>query len=169
MNNKTTERIIPTPTKEQLRERLTYSFVEGAFYWKHYPKLKPAGCRNASRRYYYIKFDQVIYLRHRLTWAYFYGDPGAFIVDHINKISDDDRIENLRLGNSVQNNCNTKMRCTNTSGFKGVTAHGKKWRTYIGWQKQKIYLGTYLTKEEAAAAYAEASNRLHGEFAGHLQ
>jgi hypothetical protein len=34
---------------------------------------------------------------------------------------------------------------------------------------RRISLGTYLTKEEAAAAYAEAANRLHGEFVGQLQ
>ena len=167
MSNKLTEKILPTPTKERLHELFTYSFVEGALYWKSYPNL--AGCKDSYNGRWRIKLNRILYQRQRLTWAYFHGDPGAFIVDHINKIPDDDRIENLRLASSLQNNCNTKVRWSNTSGFKGVSANRDKWRAYIGWQKQRIYLGTYSTKEEAAAAYAEAANRLHGEFVGHLQ
>jgi hypothetical protein len=157
----------PTPTKERLHELFTYSFVEGALYWKSYPKL--AGCRDSYNRRWRIKLNLILYQRQRLTWAYFHGDPGAFIVDHINKIPDDDRIENLRLATKPKNSFNSSMYSNNTSGFKGVTATRNKWKAQIMLGGQKIHLGVYPTKEEAAAAYAEAAKRLHGEFAGHLQ
>lgn len=84
---------------------------------------------------------------------------------------DDDRIENLRLATEEQNRRNSKMYCTNTTGFKGVyyDARSNKWQALMCMKYRKFSLGYYSTKEEAAAAYAEASNRLHGEFAGHLQ
>jgi hypothetical protein len=69
------------------------------------------------------------------------------------------------------------MYCTNTTGFKGVYSteqqdtalHMLNGRPNMYLNNRKISLGYYLTKEEAAAAYAEASNRLHGEFVGQLQ
>jgi hypothetical protein len=49
---------------------------------------------------------------------------------------------------------------------KGVyfDASRDRWATEIKVDKTKIYLGRFLTKEEAAAAYAEASRKYHGEF-----
>jgi hypothetical protein len=164
-------KINPLPTKERLHELFTYSFVEGAFYWRRYSKPKLAGAKNRSRGYWRVMVDEVTYQRHRLVWAYFHGDPGASLVDHTNTIRDDDRIENLRLADEEENRRNSKMYCTNTSGFKGVTLEKSvnKWKAYIYLHNRRIHLGLYPTKEEAAAAYAEASSRLHGEFAGQLQ
>ena len=170
-------KVRPLPPKERLHERFTYSFVEGVLYWRHYPKRKLAGSKAPSRMYCHIKFDQVMYQRHRLIWAYFYGDPGTICIDHINNVSDDDRIENLRLATISENRWNSKMYRTNISGFKGVYAVPNKrsasapvrWRADIYVHRRRICLGTHSTKEEAAAAYAEAAKRLHGEFVGHLQ
>jgi hypothetical protein len=171
MSNKNRENTNPLPPKERLHELFTYSFVEGALYWKIYSKPKLAGCDDWHTGYWRVKINKVMYQRHRLIWAHFYGDPGPYIVDHINKTRNDDRIENLRLANEAQNRHNSKMHCTNTSGFKGVYYHASrnKWRARMYLKRRSVSLGYYSTKEEAAAAYAEASSRLHGEFAGHLQ
>jgi len=63
------------------------------------------------------------------------------------------------------------MYCTNTTGFKGVyyDARRNKWQAIMCMNNRRIHLGYYSTKEEAAAAYAEAANRLHGDFVGELQ
>jgi hypothetical protein len=178
MNNKVTQKILPTPTKERLHELFTYSFVEGALYWKIYDTPKRAGNHPKPKKYCTVKIGYSTYQRHRLIWAFFYGDPGPWIVDHINKSRNDDRIENLRIADFSKNRCNAKMSRTNTSGFKGVmliVRNNKlakpyvRWRARIHMNHQCVNLGTYSTKEEAAAAYAEAANRLHGEFVGHLQ
>jgi len=62
---------------------------------------------------------------------------------------------------------NSKTRENNTTGYRG--AYKKKninrWYALIQVRKQPIYLGSYLTIEEAARAYDEAAKRLHGEYA----
>lgn len=164
-------KIKPLPTKERLYELFTYSFIEGTLYRKSYPETKPVEATARSRGYASTRVDGVPYQRHRLTWAYFYDDPGATNVDHINRIRDDNRIENLRLATESQNRRNSKMYCTNTTGFKGVyyDARRNKWQAIMCMNNRRIHLGYYSTKEEAAAAYAEAANRLHGDFVGELQ
>jgi len=54
----------------------------------------------------------------------------------------------------------------NTSGFKGVSLNKRtgKWVASIGMQKVKYHLGSFDEKEEAALAYAEAKEQIHGEF-----
>ena len=171
MNNKVMKKFKPLPTKERLHELFTYSFIEGTLYRKSYAGLKPTGATARVQGYASARVDGVSYQRNRLTWAYFYGDPGATTVDHINHMRDDDRIENLRLATEEQNRRNSKLYCTNTTGFKGVytTRYSNKWQAQLCLNNRKVSLGHYSTKEEAAAAYAEAANRLHGEFVGHLQ
>lgn len=171
MSNKVMKKFRPLPTKERLHELFTYSFIEGTLYRKSYAGLKPRGTTARARGYASARVDGVLYQRHRLTWAYFYGDPGAITVDHINHIRNDNRIENLRLATEAQNRRNSKLYCTNSTGFKGVyyDARCNKWQARMCMEYLTFSLGYYSTKEEAAAAYAEAVNRLYGEFVGALQ
>jgi len=91
-------------------------------------------------------------------------------VDHINGDQLDNRKKNLRVCNHQQNRANSKLQANNTSGFKGVhlsneTYRKKKWVVEFKLNGQKIYLGRYLTKEEAAKAYNKAAIKFYGEFA----
>ena len=45
------------------------------------------------------------------------------------------------------------------SGYYGVTAKGSKWKTQITYAGKSHYLGTFRTKEEAAAAYDTAARQ----------
>jgi hypothetical protein len=160
----------PLPSKADLQKLFTYSFVEGALYWND-SSSRLAGSVNGGRGYVRVCIDYITYGRHRLVWAYFYGDPGFQIVDHVNNDRSDDRIENLRLATESDNRRNSRMYCTNTSGFKGVTLEKSvnKWKAYIYRNNRRIHLGIFRHKEEAAAAYAKAAQELHGAFAGALQ
>ena len=63
------------------------------------------------------------------------------------------------------------MRSDNTTGFRGVSwsERGKKYRAEIrNPEGKRISLGYFPTPEAAAAAYAEAAHRLHGDFVGAL-
>ena len=86
-------------------------------------------------------------------------------VDHIDHNGLNNRRQNLRNCTHNQNMWNCRNRKNNTSGFKGVSwfKPSKKWMARIAKNGKDIHLGIFETKEEAYAAYCEASRELHGE------
>jgi len=95
------------------------------------------------------------------------GDPIGKVVDHINGDPSDNRRENLRVCSQAENSRNCTVRKHNRIGIKGVYADPRRgtYRAQIRIDGKKVALGSYRTVDEAKAAYAEASNKLHGEFA----
>lgn len=91
--------------------------------------------------------------------------PG-YEVDHVDGDGTNNLRENLRAATKAQNAYNVGPRANNTSGFKGVTFFKpmKKWRSMIMANGKRHYLGYFATPDEAAAAYAQASAALHGEY-----
>ena len=87
------------------------------------------------------------------------------MVDHINGNKLDNRKSNLRLCTSSTNAANCKVHKHNTSGYKGVSRSGKRWRAYIVKNDKQIHLGCFKTKESAAEAYNKKAVELFGEFA----
>jgi hypothetical protein len=71
---------------------------------------------------------------------------------------------NLRLTTQSLNNCNTRRRSDNTTGFKGVGQHQGGFRARIRLHGKQRLLGVFETPELAHAAYCRASHELHGEF-----
>jgi hypothetical protein len=106
---------------------------------------------------------------HRWILESFYGvSIGGCDVDHINRDKLDNRKENLRVVKRKENQCNKGIQINNTSGYKGVDWVKKagKWRAKIRVGKRhQIHLGYFDAIEDAAAAYKEAQQKYHGEFA----
>jgi hypothetical protein len=102
-----------------------------------------------------FKFASIIYLFHH----------GVLVkgLDHIDRNTSNNRIENLRQATASQNSANRKIKNTNTSGFVGVSFQrkNKKWRAKAG----VIYLGLFHSREAAARAYDKKAFELYGEFA----
>ncbi len=75
--------------------------------------------------------------------------------------------DNLRVCSSTQNKQNRKKLNNNTSGDTGVYWHkqNKRWIAQITVNKEHIYLGSFITKEEAIKAYNDAAIKYFGEFA----
>lgn len=92
------------------------------------------------------------------------GAAEAVEIDHRDKNGLNNRRSNLRDATHEQNSYNRKTHRHNSSGFKGVSRSGRKWRADIRAAGESRYLGTYDTPESAASAYAQASRTLHGEF-----
>jgi hypothetical protein len=86
-------------------------------------------------------------------------------VDHRNQNKCDNRRENLRLVTISQNRANRDLQCNNKTGFKGVDIHKGRWRAQIKFNKKKIHIGYFPTKEEAARAYNESATRYFGNYA----
>lgn len=85
--------------------------------------------------------------------------------DHINHDTLDHRRENLRKATHSQNCSNRRTRTDNTSGYRGVWRHNKRWQTEVVKEGVSVFCGTFSTAEEAARAYDEAAKKHHGEFA----
>jgi len=105
---------------------------------------------------------------HRLVWLYHHGyTPDT--VDHINRDTRDNRIENLRPCSRAENQYNSKRKSNNRSGFKGIVFHPKclrkPWQAKIVVEGKVVSLGYHPTKELAAAAYAKGAETYAGAFA----
>lgn len=117
--------------------------------------LKPQPKRGYHCVQLYRDGKSKLFLIHRLVAGAFLDNPENLPqVDHINNIRSDNRLENLRWVNQSQNNQNTSMQPTNTSGFKGVYLNkkAKKWTAFIHHDGIKIYLGLFDKIDEAHQA-----------------
>jgi hypothetical protein len=155
---------------ERLREVLHYNPETGKFRWLVSVNSRAqagavAGTINAEG-YRQIQIDGRLYGAHRLAWLYMAGEWPADKVDHRNVIKDDNRWENLREASHAQNCQNKRKPRDNKSGVKGVYWHARtsKWCAYIRANGRAFYLGLFTDINEAAAAYAAASEKYHGDF-----
>lgn len=78
----------------------------------------------------------------------------------------DNRKNNLRLVNRIQNSQNSVLSINNTSGIKGVDwdKQREKWRARISINKKRIILGWFDNKEDAIKARKNAEKEFYGEY-----
>jgi len=94
--------------------------------------------------------------------------PDGFLVDHIDGDGLNNSRSNLRLCNRSQNAQNRGAPSHSSSGLKGVcwNAKDQRWRAHIQVNPAlRLHLGSFLSKDAAAAAYAAAAIKYHGDFA----
>jgi len=84
------------------------------------------------------------------------AQPGLY-VDHIDCDGLNNRKINLRICTAGQNNCNSRIRSDNTSGYKGVSFRRdrKKWSAQITIKGRIHRLGCYESAGEAHAKYID--------------
>ena len=113
----------------------------------------PCGSRDAYG-YLNVGVNRKTYKLHRVIWLLVHGEWPNGIIDHINRVVDDNRLGNLRVVTKRGNALNSKTPSDSTSGHKGVSWRGdkKKWRAYTAVMGKQINLGHYDTIEEAIAA-----------------
>jgi hypothetical protein len=151
-----------------------YEPETGALRWKQRAELNPqwngkwpgtvAGTPDVNG-YIEVRINRKAYQAHRLIWKWLYGTEPPDI-DHKNTRRDDNREHNLR-------ECTHADNTRNTAGWskkllpKGVHLRPEsgRYRAIICVDKKNIGLGTFGTVDEAAAAYAVAAEKFHGEFA----
>jgi len=104
------------------------------------------------------------YLAHRLAWFYVYGNWPLHEIDHIDNNRTNNSINNLRLASDNGTAHNASLRSDNTSGFKGVSRTGNKWRAIISANGVTHNLGSFKYPEQAHDAYCLAGKLLHGKF-----
>jgi hypothetical protein len=122
---------------------------------------KKVGWINGSNRISVCIKGKYFYL-HRLIWLYHYGNlPG--IIDHIDRDTLNNKIENLRVANPSESSCNRVE--TNYSGFRGVDKFNNRYRAKIRFKNKHYHIGYFNTPEEASEAYKLKALELHKEFA----
>ena len=146
-------------TQEELRALIDYDPSTGAFHrrtnhggvWAG----SVAGCLDPTTGYVRIRIRGKKYAAHRLAILYITGQavPADLTVDHINGDRADNRFENLRTCTNAENSRNTKPHKDNPTGFKGIQERKGKWRAILGLNYKKVHLGSFSSKEAAAAAY----------------
>lgn len=129
-----------------------------------------AGCNNTKSGYVFIGLLGKTYLAHRIVWEMHNGDlkSGEWI-DHINMSKSDNRIENLRICNFNESQCNKNMQSNNTSGYKGVTwnKNAKKWKARVQYDGKEHHIGYFDSALEAYEETVKFRNMLHKKFARH--
>ena len=157
-------------TLEELRHIMSYDTDSGIFTWTNPTSNRvkagsQALCKDAYG-YVVIRLKGRLYKAHRLAWFYVYGHMPTEDIDHINGIRDDNRIANLRVATSQENNRNKKIQKNNTTGFIGVSYKPDvgKYRATITVNKTTIHIGYYSTPEEASKAYQIKAAELFGEY-----
>ena len=178
------EAVKELPPVEYLRELLDYDPETGVLTWRERPLEmfktergcnawntryagKEAGCVDTKPSGYQsvlVRLNGKRWMGHRLAFALYYGrDPGLEI-DHVNRVSTDNRICNLR---AVDHSRNVQNRVTpyrnNTSGYLGVSwaKREQKWLAHIRINGKKKHLGYFDAPEAAHTAYLTAKAKHH--------
>lgn len=108
--------------------------------------------------YVVVRIDGKRFRAHRVIWEMHHGEiPNGYEIDHINRVRGDNKLENLRLVTSHENNLNLSKR-KSISGVTGVVFNKKdgKWQAQIGFNGKHVYLGQFLNKSDAIKARNEA-------------
>lgn len=146
---------------------ISYNPDTGIVVWKNCKKSSLNGTKLGTfdkDGYLTAKINQVRVRLHRLIWRIYYEEWPSDQIDHINGIKHDNRIENLRIANNSQNNCNKPVSKRNKLGIKGIRKHGNKYQALICKNKTQILIGSFDSINAAINAYYDASKILHGEF-----
>ena len=161
-------------TAEYLRELLSYNPETGEFVWRVSCRGTKAGdiagtSGSQGRRHIIIGYAR--YKAHRLAWLYVYGKWPEKLIDHINGVRSDNRIENLRAATKSINKINESLRSNSQSGFIGVSWHTptdsrktSKWVAKIALAGKHHHIGYFHDLKLAVLAYNAECERLHGEY-----
>ena len=148
----------------------TFTYKEGNLFWRIKPRqgvhIEDKVGYTTKRGHTIVRYKKINYKLHQLIFLYFKGYLPK-LLDHIDGNPSNNQIENLRECTPNQNQWNRKLSYNNTSGHKGLIFHkrSKKWGSAIYVNCKRIWLGTFITKEEAAKAYNQAAIHYFEEFA----
>lgn len=151
-------------TAAQLRELLDYDPDTGIFTWKVRVGRGEAGSQAGSIRlgYVKIKINHRGYPAHHLAWLLMTGEWPVALIDHRNRIRNDNRWSNLRPATHKQNLENLNVSKNSKTGIRGVRWLEKeqRWKAGIKHCGISINLGKFSTIEEAITARLTVERKL---------
>ena len=137
-----------------------FEYRDGNLYWKTRvnPRVRedlragsPMNPDNPNG-YRVVGYSGKLVLEHRIVWEMHSGAiPKGLVVDHINRIKNDNRIENLRLLTRSGNGINAKVKEDNKSGCSGVNRCKQ-----TGWWRARLRIGNGKRWEKRFRTFEEA-------------
>lgn len=181
--------LLPCPTV--LRQLVRCDPASGVIFWrKRSPyQFRAAGVYSAERvcnvwnakhankeaftvadnhGYKCASIDGKKYKAHRVIWAIVHGKWPDGDIDHINGVTSDNRLSNLRMVTHRENMKNKKTPPNNTSGAMGVYWFKKyqNWCVKIGVKGKVLHVGYFDEFADAVAARKDAEVQ-HGFHRNH--
>jgi hypothetical protein len=177
-----------TITHEYLLSILDYNPATGIFVWrKRTPDMfndcggrytKERSCKTWNAKfagkkagysnniYVSIRINNILFSAHRLAWFYVYKKWPEKDLDHVDRNSLNNAIQNLREATKAQNNYNRETNKNNSTKYRGVCFDKErgKYISQIGFNNKSICLGRFDTPEEAYEEYKKAAKKLFGDF-----
>ncbi|WP_443700142.1 HNH endonuclease [Pseudomonas sp.] len=156
---------------EFLRSWLLYDKEASTFSWARNGQGKWVRIGNKAGGfcgggYWRISVKNQSHYAHRLAWAFYYGAWPESILDHIDGIKHNNRIENLRLADLSENLINQKLSSRNTTGAKGVCAEKNgTFSVYFKARGKNQVSKGWKTIDEAAHKYNKWAIAAFGDFA----
>jgi hypothetical protein len=137
---------------------------------KWYAQISARGYTFYAARAFYTngrEGDRFILLMHREVLRFSPGD--GRMCDHTSRVGIDNRKTNLRETTPTLNNYNSRLRKTNTSGYRGVCWNKclNLWVVQLHKDRKRIY-DAYFPYEkliDAAKAYDKAAIKYYGSYA----
>jgi hypothetical protein len=143
-----------TPDQSVLKEMFDYENETGMLKRKN---GKYVYFDTRGKGYKFLLINNKTFNAARIIWAWHYGDPGQFQIDHINGNKSDNRIENLRLATNSQNNANKKS-------HRGYHESKKGFRVEITKNRKKFSGGIWKNEKDAAKVASIIKKIVFGEF-----
>jgi len=153
-------------TRNRILSLLDVDIQTGRLVWIHHdqrPDLIGTEAGSINEGYRRVRIDTYELYACQIVWFIAKGDWPKHTLDHIDTVKLNDGIDNLRESSKAQNAANAKINVRNTSGFKGVSKSGNKWRADIRVDGTSKNLGRYNTPEEAHAVWYKAACAVWGE------
>ena len=140
-------------------------YRNGKLYWTRRASSKaPAGSEAGwfdKDGYICVTVARVKRKVSRLIWEMHFGPiPDGLLVDHINGVVSDNRVENLRLVTPSQNATNRQV----VANAKGYTFTKGAYQVMISSNGTHKYVGRFKTQTEAKEAYEKEAIAIHGEY-----
>jgi hypothetical protein len=139
-------------TQEELKSQLTYDPETGLFSWKRPLDFHHRAVAGGYKEgYILIRVFGGRYSAHRLAWLYMTGKFPIHQIDHIDGDKSNNKFSNLRDVSTRTNQAAGKRKSRWGTGVSYRSFD--KFVARIKLDGRTIYIGSYLTKQEASDAY----------------